>query len=86
MQPFYPDSERGSAMATFTGFYDIAGAVVGPVLGLIVAGVSYRAAFLFTGGMALVSLALLRLLIAPHWNPSEPVDASAIVARPPMPG
>ena len=63
-----PDRERGSAMATFTGFYDIAGAVIGPVIGLIVAGVSYQAAFLFTGGMALVSLALLRLLIAPNWH------------------
>ena len=81
-----PDSERGSAMATFTGFYDIAGAVVGPVLGLIVAGVSYQAAFLFTGGMALVSLALLRLLIAPHWQPSEAVGAPVIANRPPMPG
>ena len=63
-----PDRERGSAMATFTGFYDIAGAVIGPVIGLIVAGVSYQAAFLFTGGMALVSLALLRPLIAPNWH------------------
>ncbi len=65
-----PDRERGSAMATFTGFYDIAGAVIGPLLGLIVAGVSYRAAFLFTGAMSLVALALLRLLIAPTWQAS----------------
>lgn len=63
-----PDHERGSAMATYTGFYDIAGAVVGPVIGLIVAGVSYQAAFLFTGAMSLLSLALLRLLVAPRWQ------------------
>jgi MFS family permease len=74
-----PDRERGSAMATFTAFYDIAGAVIGPVIGLIVAGVSYRAAFLFTGAMALVSLALLRLLIAPNWNGSTRVVAPVAV-------
>ena len=55
-------------MATYTGFFDIAGAVVGPTIGLIVAGVSYQAAFLFTGGMALVSLTLLRVLIGPQWD------------------
>ncbi|MEO6652167.1 MAG: MFS transporter, partial [Ilumatobacteraceae bacterium] len=65
------DRERGSAMATYTGFFDIAGAVVGPVIGLIVAGVSYRAAFLFTGGMATVALVLLRVLVAPRWRASE---------------
>lgn len=74
-----PDRERGSAMATFTGFYDIAGAVIGPVLGLLVAGVSYRFAFLFTGAMAVVSLALLRLLIAPRWH-SERASAAAAMA------
>ena len=74
-----PDRERGSAMATFTGFYDIAGAVIGPVIGLIVAGVSYQAAFLFTGGMALVSLALLRLLIAPSWRGPVRIDTPAAV-------
>lgn len=61
-----PDRERGAAMATFTGFYDIAGAVIGPLIGLIVAGASYRVAFLFTGAMALVSLALLQLVVAPR--------------------
>ena len=53
-------------MATFTGFYDIAGAVIGPLLGLVVAGVSYRAAFLTTGAAALVALAILHLVIAPQ--------------------
>ncbi len=74
-----PDRERGSAMATFTGFYDIAGAVVGPLIGLIVAGVSYQAAFLFTGAMALVAFALLRLVIAPGWNESRRSSASTAV-------
>lgn len=72
-----PDRERGSAMATFTGFYDIAGAVIGPLLGLIVAGVSYQAAFLFTGLMALVSLALLRVFVAPRWRHSKRLMAPA---------
>lgn len=74
-----PDRERGSAMATYTGFFDIAGAVVGPVIGLIVAGVSYRAAFLFTGGMAVVALVLLRVLIAPRWQASAPADGRVVV-------
>lgn len=60
-----PDRERGSAMATYTAFFDIAGAVIGPVIGLIVAGSGYQTAFLFAGGMSLVSLALLRLVVAP---------------------
>ena len=76
-----PDRERGSAMATFTAFYDIAGAVIGPLLGLIVAGVSYQAAFLFSGMMAVVSLALLRLLVAPTWRASQPATMP-VVMRP----
>jgi MFS family permease len=76
-----PDRERGSAMATFTAFYDIAGAVIGPMLGLIVAGVSYRVAFLFSGAMALVSLALLRLAVAPRWRASKR-SAEPVVMRP----
>jgi len=75
-----PDRERGSAMATYTGFFDIAGAVVGPVIGLIVAGVSYRAAFLFTGGMAVVALVLLRVLVAPRWQASTPANGRVVVA------
>jgi len=76
-----PDRERGSAMATYTGFFDIAGAVVGPVIGLIVAGVSYQAAFLFTGGMALVSLVLLRVLVAPNWDgPNRIIEPAGAVS------
>jgi MFS family permease len=56
-------------MATFTAFYDIAGAIIGPMLGLIVAGVGYRAAFLTTAAMAAIGLVLLRLVVAPRLRP-----------------
>lgn len=76
-----PDRERGSAMATYTGFFDLAGAVVGPIIGLIVAGVSYQAAFLFTGGTALVSLVLLRVLVAPNWDgPNRIIEPAGAVS------
>ncbi|MFB0902139.1 MAG: MFS transporter, partial [Acidimicrobiales bacterium] len=38
------DRERGSAMATFTASYDVAAAIVGPTLGLIVLNAGYRPA------------------------------------------
>lgn len=60
------DNERGSAMATFTAFYDIAGAIVGPVLGIIVTSAGYRPAFLFTGVMALAGLIVLQTVLAPR--------------------
>ena len=69
-----PDSERGSAMATFTGFYDIANALVGPVLGLIVAGAGYRTAFSFTAIMAFVALIILNLVVAPRWRVTAGLD------------
>ncbi|MEM9563621.1 MAG: MFS transporter [Actinomycetota bacterium] len=62
------DHERGAAMATFTGFYDIANALVGPLLGLIVAGAGYRAAFSFSAAMALTALVLLTTVLAPRWR------------------
>lgn len=60
------DRERGSAMATYTGFFDLAGALVGPAIGLMVSGVSYQAAFLATGAMSLAAIAVLQLMVAPH--------------------
>lgn len=63
-----PDNERGAAMATFTGFYDIANALVGPMLGLIVSGLGYRAAFSSTAVAALIALVLLNLFVAPRWR------------------
>jgi len=62
------DRERGSAMATFTAFYDVAGAVVGPMLGLIVTNVGYRPAFLTTAVLAAVGLIILHLVVAPRWS------------------
>ena len=61
-----PESERGSAMATYTGFFDVANALVGPTVGVIVSGVGYQAAFLFTGAMSLVALAILLLNVGPQ--------------------
>lgn len=69
-----PDNERGSAMATFTGFYDIANALVGPVLGLIVAGVGYQAAFSFTAVTAAIALVILNVTVAPRWRQTAAVD------------
>jgi len=60
------DRERGSAMATFTSFYDIAGAVVGPTMGLIVTNAGYRPAFLMTAAMSVVGLAILQTVLAPR--------------------
>lgn len=71
-----PASERGSAMATFTGFFDVAAALVGPMFGLIVTGFSYRAAFLIAAAMSMVALAILRLIVAPQHRP-DPIARSA---------
>ena len=60
------ERERGSAMATYTGFFDLAGALVGPTIGLMVSGVSYQAAFLVTGAMSLAAIAVLQLMVAPR--------------------
>lgn len=59
-------NERGSAMATFTGFFDISAALVGPMFGLIVTGGTYRDAFLVGAAMSLVALVILRLIVAPR--------------------
>ena len=60
------ERERGSAMATYTGFFDIAGAVVGPSIGLIVSGTSYRVAFLFAGAMSVAAIFVMQLIVAPQ--------------------
>ena len=62
------DRERGSAMATFTAFYDVAGAIVGPMLGLIVTNAGYRPACLTTAVLAAVGLIILHLVVAPRWS------------------
>ncbi len=63
------DRERGSAMATYTAFFDIANAMVGPSLGLIIAASGYRAAWLTAAAAGCVALVLLRLVVAPQWKP-----------------
>lgn len=60
------DRERGSAMATYTGFFDVANAIIGPTMGLLVVGFDYRVAFLTAGTMSLIALAILRLAVAPR--------------------
>lgn len=60
--------ERGSVMATFTAFYDVAGAAVGPMLGVMIAAFGYRSAFLLTGACSAVAIVVLWLLVAPAWN------------------
>jgi len=62
------DRERGSAMATFTASYDIAGAIIGPTLGLIIASAGYRPAFLLTAAMSVVGLVLLQTVVGPRWD------------------
>ena len=61
-----PPRERGAAMATFTGFFDVANALIGPIFGLLVSGFDYRVAFLTAGGMALLALAILNGVVAPR--------------------
>jgi MFS family permease len=61
-----PARERGAAMATYTGFFDIANALIGPTFGLIVSGLDYRAAFLVSGGLALLALGILQGIVAPR--------------------
>lgn len=58
--------ERGSAMATFTAFYDVAGAIIGPTLGVIVTVSGYRAAFLTTAGVCALGLVVLHGVVAPR--------------------
>ncbi len=60
--------QRGSAMATYTAFFDIANALIGPVIGIIVASSGYRAAFLTAAGAGVVALSVLQGIVAPRWH------------------
>jgi MFS family permease len=73
------ERDRGSAMATYTGFFDVANAFVGPSVGLLVAGFGYQAAFLFTGGLALVALAILLRVVAPQERRARIGPAAATI-------
>lgn len=66
------DRERGSAMATYTAFFDLANALVGPVMGLVVTWSSYRSAFLVAAGVTAIALVLTRVVLAPRWYAAHP--------------
>lgn len=70
------EQHRGSAMATYTAFFDIANAMVGPAFGVIVTTSGYRAAFLVAAACAAVALVILRLFIAPGWHRAVGLAAS----------
>ena len=68
------DRERGSAMATYTAFFDLANALIGPVMGLLVTWSGYRLAFLVAAGVAALALVLTRVILAPRWYAVHPRD------------
>lgn len=53
---------RGSALAVYTAFADLSLGLIGPVIGLIVAGFGYAPIFLFAALMAAVALGLALVL------------------------
>jgi MFS family permease len=63
-----PSHERSSALATFTMFMDVAVALTGPLIGLIVSGVGYRVAFSTTIVTSLIALVLVHTNMAPRWR------------------
>ncbi|MET0909438.1 MAG: MFS transporter [Ilumatobacteraceae bacterium] len=71
-------NQRSSAMATFTMFMDLSVALTGPIVGLVVSGVSYQVAFLATVGTSVVALVLLLGNLAPQWRRTNESEALAI--------
>jgi len=59
---------RGSALGVFTAFADLSLGMIGPVVGLIVAGLGYAPIFLFAALMAAVSLGMTLIL---HRRPAH---------------
>jgi MFS family permease len=59
-----PTSERSSAVATFSIFFDLSQGLGAPLLGVVVALADEPAAFAVGAGLQLASLALLRLKVA----------------------
>lgn len=71
--------QRSSAMATFTMFLDLSVALVGPLVGLVVAGAGYRTAFLTGGLMSAIALVVLHVRLAPRWRRrAEPLSYAGI--------
>lgn len=78
-----PEEERARAMATFTVFIDVTGAIGPSVLGLLVVVGGYPGAFAAAGMAALLALGLLRGWLAPWFareqaaaDPHGPVRAT----------
>jgi MFS family permease len=59
-----PDTERARVVSTFGGFFDLAQACGGGLLGILAAGLGYRAAFAGGALAAILALAMLRLHVA----------------------
>ena len=57
-----PDSRRGSALGTFTAFFDIGFAVGGPLTGLAASLGGYSAAFWLGSAFALAAIAVVGTL------------------------
>jgi len=85
------DRERGSAMATYTAFFDLANALVGPIMGLLVTWSGYRLAYLVASGVTFVAFILTRIVLAPRWyavhprgdgRPTEPATGVRFRVRP----
>ncbi len=73
-----PEHERARAMATFTVFIDVTGAVGPSVLGILVALAGFSGAFVAAGMAAFLALLLLRLWLAP-WLDRERARTGADV-------
>jgi len=67
-----PEEERGQAVGTFSLFFDTAGGIAPPLLGIVVALASYRLAFAMSGVVALVGLFLVAKMSTGRSNESEP--------------
>lgn len=65
-----PVGERGSAVGTYSAFFDLAAGLGAVVLGGVVALAGYRGAFLASGVAALGALVLLRSLRRPRLAPA----------------
>ncbi|MEM7412062.1 MAG: MFS transporter [Myxococcota bacterium] len=63
-----PEHQRGSAMATYTAFFDVANALIGPVYGGIVSASGYRSAFLTSGVLSALAIVLLHAIVAQRWR------------------
>ena len=68
-----PEAERSQAVGTFSLFFDAASGVAPPLLGVVVALASYRAAFAVAGVIALLGI----VLVLRRPEPTEPADTDA---------